>query len=202
MDPFSIIVGVGSLLDMSLKLGKYVKEVNEAAATFEEDIQFLLAEIQSLNSVNKSIEHVCKQEEDARKDQLAIPREDLEAWQNTFNVLQDCSKTVNKLADVLRAITGKTGIKVIGRRDGIKKQLRLQAKNGELGQIRLRLSVHREDLNMSLSVLNLSVKRVQLVRQYQYTLTYLEYSYEEAHKMTQSHIQSKLRRCVYRTLEV
>ena len=160
MDPFSIIIGVGSLIDMSLKLGKYVKEVNKAAATFEEDVRFLLAEIQSLNSVNKSIERVCKKEEDVRKDQLAIPREDLEAWQNTFNVLQDCSKTVNKLADVLRAITGKTGIKVIGRRDGIKKQLRLQAKNGELGQIRLRLSVHREDLNMSLSVLNLSVKRV------------------------------------------
>ena len=161
MDPFSIIVGVGSLIDMSLKLGKCMREVHEAAASFEEDIQLLLAEVQSLNSINKSVEHVCRHEMDTRSEQLALPRQDLEAWQNTFNVLRDCAKTVDRLANVLSAITGKTGLKVIGRRDGIKKQLRLQAKNGELEQIRARLSAHRENLNMSLSLLNLSVKHVR-----------------------------------------
>ena len=54
MDPFSVLVGVWSLIEMSLQLGKYLKDVYEAAASFEEDIGSLLREIQDLESVNKS----------------------------------------------------------------------------------------------------------------------------------------------------
>jgi hypothetical protein len=158
MDPFSVFIGVGSLIEMSLQLGKYLKIVYEAAASFEGEIGSLLHEIQDLDSVNKSIEHLHRTETGSyTSGHLELPRQDLEVWQNTIKTLQDCSETVKRLQNVLEAITGKSGVKVTGWRDGIKKQLRKQTKDGELNQIRLKLSVHRESLNMSLTLLNLLV---------------------------------------------
>ena len=157
MDPFSLVVGVGSLIDLSLKLGKYLKDVHEAVASFEEDIGFLLSEVESLSSVNKSIEHFYGTETSQLSGQsgLQIPRQELEVWQNTIKTLQNCSETVKKLQSVLDTVIGKASNKVTGLRDGIKKQLRKQAKDGELNQIRIKLSTHRESLNISLTLLNL-----------------------------------------------
>lgn len=158
MDPFSVLVGVGSLIEMSLQLGKYLKDVYEAAASFEGEMGSLLREIQDLDSLNKSIEHLHRTETGGYTSRHPeLPRQDLEVWQNTVKTLQDCSETVERLQIVLKAVTGKGGVKVTGWRDGIKKQLRKQTKDGELNQIRLKLSVHRESLNVSLTLLNLLV---------------------------------------------
>ena len=54
MNPFSVLVGAGSLIEMCLQLGKYLKDVYEAAASFEKDMGSLLREIQDLESVIKS----------------------------------------------------------------------------------------------------------------------------------------------------
>jgi len=156
MDPFSILVGVGTLLEMSIQLGKYLKDVYEAAASFEGDIGSLLREIQDLDSVNKSIEHLHGTEIGPHTHGYPEPpRQDLEVWQNTAKTLKDCSDTVKSLQRVLEAITGKNGVKVTGWRDGVKKHLRKQAKDGELSQIRVKISVHRESLSVWLTVLNL-----------------------------------------------
>ena len=152
-----MLVGVGSLIDLSLKLGKYLKDVHASIAAFEEDIGFLSGEIQNLGSVNKSIEQLFKTETSSFPDRSAsnIPLQELEVWQNTVKTLGECSDTVRKLKSVLDTVTGKDGSKVTGLRDGIKKQLRKQAKDGELEQLRIRLSTHRESLNVSLTLLSL-----------------------------------------------
>ena len=143
---------------MSLQLGKYLKGVYEAAASFEGEISSLFCEIQDLESVTKAIVHLHKSETGNDTSVQAEPqRQDLEIWQNTVKSLQDCSETVKRLQNALEAIIGKSGLKVTGWRDGIKKQLRKQAKDGELNEIRLKLSAHRESLNMSLTLLNLLV---------------------------------------------
>ena len=158
MDPFSILVGVGSLIEMSLQLGKYLKDVYEAATLFEGQIGSLLREIEDLSSVNKSIEHLHRTETgNYTFRHPELPRQDLEIWQNTIKTLQDCSETVKRLQHVLDAIIGKNGFKVTGWRDGIKKQLKKQTKDDELNDIRVKLSVHRESLNVSLTLLNLLV---------------------------------------------
>ena len=157
MDPFSILVGTGSLIQMSLELGKYIKDVYEAAASFQEDVGSLLCEIQDLESVNKSIEHFHRNEVHGYSSgQLELPDQDLEIWQNTIKTLQNCSNTVKRLQSVLHGIIGKNGLKVTGWRDGVKKALRKQAKDGEVNEIRLKLSAYRESLNVSLTLLNLS----------------------------------------------
>ena len=158
MDPFSVVVGVGSLVEMSVQLGKYLKDVYEAAASFEDDIGSLFREMQDLDSVNKSIEQLHRTEAaDYIFGLPELPRQDVEVWQNIANTLKKCSETLADLRKVLEAIIGSSGVKVTGRRDGIKKHLRKQAKDGELEKIRLKLSVHRESLSVSLTLLNLFV---------------------------------------------
>ena len=156
MDPFSIVLGVGSLIQMSLELAKYLKDVYEAVASFEGDIESLLHEIQNIESVNKSIEHLHRTEVGPyAHDQPELSHQDLEVWQNTAKTLQDCSRTVQKLQHVLESITGKHGTKVTGWRDGIKKQLKKQSKDGEIKPLQQKLSIHRESLSVSLTLLNL-----------------------------------------------
>lgn len=160
MDPFSIVVGVGSLLQFSLELGKYLKDVHEAIASFEDEIGSFMREIQDLDSVNNSIEQLYRTESANHIfGQTNLPRQDFEIWQNIVKTLQDCSKTIQTLQSVLEAITGKNGPKPTGWRDSIKKQLKKQAKDGELNHIRLKLSTYRGSLNVSLTLLNLLVLR-------------------------------------------
>ena len=158
MDPFSIVVGVGSLIEMSLQLSKYLNNVHEAAASFEGEMESLMREIQGLESVNKSIEQLHKAETGMYTfGQPDLPRRELEVWENTAKALKECSSTVQALQSVIEGLTGKSGVKVIGLRDGIKKRLRKQSKDGELNQLRVKLSSHRESLNVLLTLLSLEV---------------------------------------------
>ncbi|KAL8928606.1 MAG: hypothetical protein Q9208_001840 [Pyrenodesmia sp. 3 TL-2023] len=156
MDPFAVVVGVGSLIDLSLRLGKYLKDVHESIALFEEDIGSLLREIQDLGSVNKSIAQLYQTETVALTSAYSEPpREELEVWHNTFKTLRNCTSTVKELQTLLIAITGKNGAKVAGLRDGFKKQLKKHSKDSELNRTRQKLSSQRESLSVSLTLLNL-----------------------------------------------
>ena len=110
MDPFSIVIGVASLLQISAQLSKYVKGVLETAESFEGNIGLLLREIEDLESVNKSIEQLYRREsgDDSYRQQEPL-REDLTHWENTLKILEDCSETVNRLQTVLTNIIGKGG---------------------------------------------------------------------------------------------
>jgi hypothetical protein len=143
MDPFSLVVGIGSLIEISLALGKCLKDAYETAASFEEEMGSLLREIQDLDSVNKSIEHLHRTETSSNvaSERLDLPVQEREVWQNTIKILQECTKTARRLQEVLGVIVGK--------------QLKKQSKDGELNLIRIKISGHRQSLNVSLTLLNL-----------------------------------------------
>lgn len=157
MDPFSLVVGIGSLIEISLVLGKCLKNAYEAAASFKEEMGSLLREIQDLDSVNKSIEHLHRTDTSSNvaSERLDLPVQEREVWQNTIKILQECTKTARKLEEVLGVIVGKHEVKATGLRDRITKQLRKQSKDGELNLIRIKISDHRQRLNVSLTLLNL-----------------------------------------------
>ena len=154
MDPFSVVVGVGSLIDLSLRLGKFLKDVHASIALYEGEIESFLGEVQDLESVNKSIAELYQTETVAIAHGHSEPQQ-LEVWQNTLKTLRSCTISVEALQTLLNEITGKTGAKVAGLRDGIKKQLKKQSKDSELIRIRQQLSSHRESLSVSLTLLNL-----------------------------------------------
>lgn len=156
MDPFSIVVGIGSLVQMSIQLGKCLKNVYEAAATFEEEIEFLMREVRDLDSVNKSLSHLYqKATSNFISGQPKLSCEEVEVWENTVKILQECIKTAKRLKVAIETIIKNRRGQATRKRDVIIKHLRKQAKEGELNQIQLNLSTLRGSLNISLTLLNL-----------------------------------------------
>ncbi|KAG7008290.1 hypothetical protein G7Y79_00006g019100 [Physcia stellaris] len=153
MDPFSVTVGVASLLELSLKVGKVLLGIRSSIASFEEDVASLLYEIRHLQSVNSAIEHLYSRTTGQQINAQKEPHREI--WRNTEDALRDCLKTIRKVEEALEAIVGKKGGKNNGLLDAIGKHLRKQAREGELKQLQLKLAVHRESLNMSLTLLNL-----------------------------------------------
>jgi hypothetical protein len=75
----------------------------------------------------------------------------------TANFLQQCQKTVKSLSEILEGVVGKEGAHGGGRRDRIKKQFRMQSKEDELDNIRQKLSIDRDNIHLSLTMLNMFV---------------------------------------------
>jgi len=156
-DPFSIVVGTAGLLDVSWRVFKYLKDVREGTASVEEEIAALSHEIETLISVNESLEDLWASEGRLTFENTTAHVSRVERiWRNTGTILADCRATVQKLEVVLKKITGKKkGHKVAGTLDGIRKQLRKQSKSRELVEIRQRLTTFQNGLQTSLMTLNL-----------------------------------------------
>ena len=162
MDPFSIIVGVAGLLDITVRVVKNVKDVQEAAGLVEGELISILGEIQALDSINRSIKDLHEAEiESLPTGSLGLPHRDQELWQTTAGNLRECEGSFRKLQSVLEIIAGRHGDKLAGWRESIRKQLRMRSKDGELNRIRLQISVNRQSLHISLTMLDLLVPPVQ-----------------------------------------
>jgi hypothetical protein len=176
MYPFSITIDIASLLDITWRVAKYLKDVQEAAGLVEGEITSLLGEIQALDSVNRSIKHLHETEvESLSPNSMELPDRDQELWRITASNLQDCQGNVQRLQTVLDEIAGKHGDKVVGWRDGIRKQFRKLSKDGELTSIRFQISVSRQSLHISLTMLNLLVLHLPI----QHLLTHIGYTQKE-----------------------
>ncbi|RDW69224.1 hypothetical protein BP6252_08244 [Coleophoma cylindrospora] len=137
MDPFSITIGLASMLDITVRVVKYLKEVQDAAGVIGEELATLVNEIQALGSLGRSIQHLHDTEVQSLLGGFAdLPDRDQELWRVTSSNLQDCKALVGRLRDLFTEIAGKHGDKVGGWADSIKKQLRKQSKDGELNKIR------------------------------------------------------------------
>lgn len=58
---------------------------------------------------------------------------------------------------LVEEVVGKDGMAVQGKRDGIKKVLRKQSKDGEIQEIRVQISNYQNSLQLTLSALNMCV---------------------------------------------
>ncbi|KAG0649622.1 hypothetical protein D0Z07_4045 [Hyphodiscus hymeniophilus] len=155
MDPFSIIAGTAGLLDVSIRLVAYLREVEEAAGKVDEEIASLTQEIDTLASVNDSIERLWLNTRErvpspSFKDAAYVD----DTWKKLGSLLHDCRAEAKKLEQYLEEVVGKNGSKVTGKWDGIKKHLRRHAKDADYQQVRDRLSTHRDAIQILLGTLN------------------------------------------------
>jgi len=158
MDPFSILTGTTSLLDVLWRCGSYLKHVHDSAGKIDEDIAALTHEIDALISVNTSIDDAFKAEHSRIPDPPPADSKRVESlWRNVGTLLRDCQATVEQLEVVVQEIVGK------GRSskslDAIKKTLRKDKKIDEFKDLRLQLMNYRNSLQVLLTALNLCVER-------------------------------------------
>jgi Txe/YoeB family toxin of Txe-Axe toxin-antitoxin module len=155
-DPFSIIVGTAGLLDISVRVVKFLKKVQASDAKVEKSIAMLLHEIEALLLVNKTLEDFWTAKGKASLPTgLSDPNYVHDLWRNAGIILADCKNTVEKLEVLVKSIIGTVGIKVTGKIDSIKKQLRKESKEGDLEQLRRGLSRDQNILQLLLTALNL-----------------------------------------------
>lgn len=154
-DPFSIAAGTASLADISWRVITYLRKVRAASARVEDELTTLSKEIESLISVNSSLEDVWESEQKASP---AISVADTvrgeRLWQNVGTNLRDCQVVVKKLDSLLKGVTGKAGLQSKGKFDNLKRQLRMESKDEEFRRLRDRLTTHQNSLQLLLTTLN------------------------------------------------
>jgi len=155
MDPFTILAGTAGLLDVSIRVIQYLKQVEESAGKVEEDITALSQEINTLVVVNDSIERLWLANHEAAP---VSPFEETtvvkDLWRKLASLLNECRETAQKLEVLLIKVVGKSGPKVSGKWDGIRKQLRKESKERDYVDIRHRISSYQAGLQMLLSALS------------------------------------------------
>lgn len=154
-DPFSIAAGSASLAEISWRVVIYLKNVQAVAARVEDELATLSKEIESLISVNSSLEDVWASEQKASLATSVADTVRVESiWQNVGTNLQDCRVVVEKLDGLLKGVTGKAGLQSAGKFDNLKKQLRRQSKDEEFRRLRDSLTTHQNSLQLLLTALN------------------------------------------------
>ena len=161
-DPFSIVVGTTSLIDVLWRCGSYLKHVHQSVGKIDEDIAALTHEIDALISVNKSIDDTFKAEHSRIPDSSLADSNQVESlWRNVGILLRDCQTTVEQLEVVVQEIVGKgRSSKSLGTVDAIGKTFRKDKKIDEFKNLRLQLMNYRNSLQVLLTALNLCVEQL------------------------------------------
>ncbi|KAF2817454.1 uncharacterized protein BDZ99DRAFT_374465 [Mytilinidion resinicola] len=159
MDPFSLVAGTTSVVDVLLRFGSYLKHIHDAAGTIDEDIAALIHEIDALISVNTSIEDTSKIEQARIPSSSLADLNRLEGlWRSVGVLRKDCQTTVERLQAVVQGIFGKEGTpKSTGKVDALKRTLRKDKKIDEIKDLRLQLTNYKNSLQVLLTALNLCV---------------------------------------------
>ena len=174
MDPFSIITGTAGLLDVCIRLAKYLKDFQEAAAKVEDEISALLHEFEALIAVNESIKTLFEAELERAKLEQAEPKSTSGApkpgsdsvqkiWENIGRNLKDCQTVVEKLEEVVEEIVGKGIVekdnvgkersKMVKKFEGFRKQRRMESKDSEFRQLREKLTSFQRALHMLMTAI-------------------------------------------------
>lgn len=158
MDPLSVIAGTTGIIDVCVRLTKYLRDVNAAAGKIEQDLIHLRNEFTSLQAVNQAIydtwiDHHKGLDPNTSADQPLIQKQ----WQDLDHALSGCNGTMLRLGALIEEVVGKDGLSVSSKLDGIKKVLRKQSKDKEVYEIRQQVMSHRDNLQVLLQALNLCV---------------------------------------------
>lgn len=155
-DPFSIVAGTAGILDICWRVGSYLRSVKSAASKIELDLAALSFEVNALVSVTESIQSLWNDSSGIALDSKVPDAKRIEElWQDINLALCGCRQVMGRLARLVDEVIGKNGIEIQGKRDGIRKVLRKQAKDDEVRDIRQQITSHQNSLQLTLSALNL-----------------------------------------------
>ncbi|KAI9042410.1 uncharacterized protein KD926_005488 [Aspergillus affinis] len=154
MDPFSITVGSAALADTILRTTKWMMSFIKGAAQVEGEIASLFGEIHAMDSANQSIRQLHEQHVEGLIECVKeIPTELRKHWETTSVTLTCCCEMVQRFEAVMTTIVGSNGPLVTGRTDGIRKQLRKQDKEEQIGKLRDQIASHHRSLQLCMTTL-------------------------------------------------
>ncbi|KAL4971289.1 tetratricopeptide repeat domain-containing protein [Aspergillus desertorum] len=157
MDPFSILAGTAGLADVSWRLLKYLVNVKAASASIQEEIVTLEREIESLVTTNESVEELYHSRQEANDCHTTADKSKIEnLWSQLKALVTQSHDSINRLERLLEDVIGKQGPRKDGKLDGLRKTIRKQGRDGEYMEIRQRLAINQNLIQIMLSALNIA----------------------------------------------
>ena len=163
MDPFSVVVGAVSLVDVSVRVIKCLHNFKESVAGTKDEIQALELEINSIRSISESIQHSFKHEVNGDSGKPATdPSEADTLWKNIGATIWNCQKLVCDLEDIMLHILGDKDRDDLKNRndrrysatfESLKIQLRKVPKGSRIGQIQNDLKGYKDTLSLFLTLI-------------------------------------------------
>jgi ElaB/YqjD/DUF883 family membrane-anchored ribosome-binding protein len=167
MDPFSIVVGVAGLTDLSARLISYLNDIRKDSIRIHDEITILTHEVQSLRDANEAVENFWRSRHGSTSidtslnstthDDISGSRID-ENWKKLGSLLQQSKATIQSLHALLEEVIGKKSRFGGTKLDDLRKTIRKQDRDGEYMQIRARLANNQQSIQMFLSMLTLYVQ--------------------------------------------
>ena len=169
MDPFSIIVSTASIVDICVRVTRYLKDFHEAAAKVEAEISALQHELEAIIAVNKSIRTLFNEELEKVKSKQAqqkrsprVPPDDLypvqNLWRDIGRNLKDCEAVVKGLEELVEEIVGKEraakeSLKIVQKLDGFRRLRRKESRESDFRQLREQLTTFQRALQMLMTAI-------------------------------------------------
>ena len=154
MDPFSIAVGTTGVVDVCVRLVKYLKDFENAVAGIDEEVRSMVLSLQKVKIVITSIVETFQTQWDPSSANAKFESTD-PLWQETLTMIVDCQSQMEKMETLLIEIKGKENSKGPSKFDAFKKQLRKQSKDDEYGHLRRDLDHFVRMLQIQLQVIGL-----------------------------------------------
>ncbi len=151
-DPFSIVVGTVSLLDVCLRVGKYIYDIKVGADEVNDEIEALSRQVEAIISVIQSIKSIFEDDLARATETISKKQDGIQSlWEEVGKNVQSCQATLVKLFALLKLIVGKESRKVLSKLDGLRKFLRKQSKEAEFGMLRQQLRDYHQSLQTLLT---------------------------------------------------
>ncbi|OJJ42353.1 hypothetical protein ASPZODRAFT_2122381 [Penicilliopsis zonata CBS 506.65] len=151
MDGLSIATGALSLADVCWRVAKFLRDIPAAIHGIQKEIDALIVEVESMESVAKSVnEYLC--DEPAAAGPSAANMENLR--KNCRKSLETCEKIVKDLDSLVQKIRGSPKSRV-SPLDALSKESRRRKHAADLQKLRGRLSLEKQNLHILLTGINL-----------------------------------------------
>ncbi|KAK1849484.1 hypothetical protein CCHR01_07855 [Colletotrichum chrysophilum] len=146
MDPFSVTLGVISLIGTSAKIITSLKDVVDSSRGVDRRLQMLISDVEMFKAMLESMKGMLES-----KEVRSLPLHatgDLTSHWNTISVcIQDGEKMMSGFADMLEKID-----KSVDFMDSTRKVLRLKSSWEDISVFQTQLSAYRQTISVSLQV--------------------------------------------------
>lgn len=159
MDPFSVIVGTVSLLDVCTRLIIYLKDIKGSVARTDREIEALTKDVAAIKLVTELIDCAVEAKKERVKNNPDASQGNTgKLWQDATTVLASvtdgCQEILTKMSILIQEMKGKV-MKGSGMLDDFLHVLLKQARHEDYAGL-------RTDLNNSLTTLQLMLNTIQL----------------------------------------
>ena len=108
MDPFSIAAGTAGVIDIAVRLGKYIRDFLEASSRVHTDLKALLDEFETLLALSKAAQSICTPELLQSPGMSKDDHDRLKGlWTVTLKTFDSCRQILEKLYNLVTGILGK-----------------------------------------------------------------------------------------------